>query len=429
MDMTNSSKDLVIALISSLLALILAVTFDANERFIEWAEAYEHLEIDELPVAATALAIGFAWFSWRRWQDLLKIELTLKQRVKEIERLQIAEQEGKHEAIEKSHQLLLVGEMTESLLISDSEEEALRIFQSYAGKLIKPYSGAIIVKPNESQAPLVHQWGSNEKNYHSLDFEACWCYRSNRFYDTSMGFCTRSCNKSTSRQLCIPVSNMNNCHGVIAIELSDEHQDISASEITEAVAPAASVLAITLSNLDLRNDLFHQSIKDPLTSLLNRRGWQERINTINNDPMPNSSFSVITLDIDNFKQINDKLGHEAGDQTLVILSTVINEATRSTDLACRLGGDEIVILLSDIVREQAIERALLIATNFKEKSQRYFSGKEIELSVSSGVASYPVDGIHLDELIVKSDSYLYSAKKHGKNRVAASLNAEEDRVV
>ncbi len=82
--LSNSSKDLMVALGFSLVALLLAAYFDANESFIEWSAQYEEIELDELPIAAAAIALAMAWFSWRRWRDLTLAQHALKQRLIEI---------------------------------------------------------------------------------------------------------------------------------------------------------------------------------------------------------------------------------------------------------------------------------------------------------------------------------------------------------
>ncbi len=197
--------------------------------------------------------------------------------------------------------------MTEALLISESEEEAVRVFQSYACDLAQSNAGAVVLGGRNESSQTVCQWGGQSDRFEALEFEKCWSRRSNKIYDTEMGICERSCGGVPQRQLCVPVSNAADCYGVIAVELNgaDEAQ---VANVSEALTPAASVLAITISNLGLRNDLFHQSIKDPLTGLLNRRGWQEKSKRIVVEDAKDPSLSIINIDIDDFKKINDRMG-------------------------------------------------------------------------------------------------------------------------
>ncbi|WP_165839975.1 GGDEF domain-containing protein [Motiliproteus coralliicola] len=421
--MSSSSKDLVISAVVALSTLMLAAYMDANEKFIEWAEQYEEFEVDELPVAAAAVAICLAWFAWRRWRELNEAQSALKLRLQQIEALSIAEQRGKESAIEKSQQLSLVGEMTEALLISSTRDEALRVFNSYACQLSQSNAGAVILRTEQGCDPIVTQWGDLSGRFGLLDFTSCWSHRSNKVYDTEMGFCERSCGCKAPRQLCMPVTNGADCHGVISVELVGLRED-EAAAVTQALMPAAGVLAITLSNLNLRENLFHQSIRDPLTGLLNRRGWQEKVKFVNADKRFESPFSIITVDIDDFKQINDQLGHESGDRALRILSETIGENTRSVDLVCRLGGDEVLMLLPEMDSQQSIDKVALIARIFKRKCQQQFNCNTLAFSLSSGIASYPEDGADVHELVAQSDNYLYSAKYQGKDCIASGLTKE-----
>ncbi len=104
---------------------------------------------------------------------------------------------------------------------------------------------------------------------------------------------------------------------------------------------------------------------------------------------------------------------------LVILARIIEENTRSVDLACRLGGDEILLLLPEMNRKQAMDKAELIADLFKSQCRQQFGGDSVTFSLSSGVACCPDDGSTISELVARSDHYLYSAKHRGKNQIAA----------
>lgn len=425
MPFSRTSKDLIVALVCSFVALSLAAYFDINESYIEWAEEYEEYELDELPVAAAAFAISFGWFSWRRWAELRLAQRTLEVKLQEIHALQLAEQQGKQYAVQKSHQLALVGEMTESLLISDSEVEALRIFNSYFDSFIEAESSAVIVKDVDSGDNIVSRWRSDSERFDALDFSTCWSHRSGKVYDTGMAFCERSCGICKSRQICIPVSNAGNCHGVIAVELSDS-EERDAAILTETLVPAASVLAITLSSLSLRSDLFKQSIVDPLTGLYNRRGWQARVQAILDDLPVDTAFSVINIDVDHFKQVNDSLGHDAGDKTLILLAGVIRSCIRTMDLAARIGGDEILLLLPEMDNQQAVDKAQYIVQRFKEGCSRQFAEQSGLFSLSIGIVTYPDDGVNLDELVVRSDSFLYAAKQQGRGRIITDNGREGD---
>lgn len=421
MSFTRQRKDLAISIGVSLLALMLAAFFDANERFIAWAEQYEHLELDELPMAASIFAAALAWFAWRRWRETVEAQAVLQEKLSTIAKLQQAQYKSTERAIEKSNQLALVGEMTEAMLVAVSVEESLSIFQAYISEITKQRQGSCMLVENGTAHAITKQWHQAGDIIQAIDFSECWSHRSNKFYDSKMAFCSRSCNKGKFRQLCFPVSTGNHSHGVVTITAEDEE---ATELISQSVTPATSILAITLSNLDLRHDLFRQAIKDPLTGLLNRRGWQQESQQLmKNNKYLDMPFAVITIDIDNFKQINDNLGHEAGDKVLKTAASVIIENTRQGDTSCRLGGDELVVLLSNLSLEQAVARANSINLQFQQACAANFSNQSLSFSLSAGVACFPSDGDTIEQLIARSDACLYQAKQAGRNRTMPLVKA------
>lgn len=158
--------------------------------------------------------------------------------------------------------------------------------------------------------------------------------------------------------------------------------------------------------------LREQSIRDYLTNLFNRRYLEETLEReIQRATRQQSLLSVIMLDVDNFKTINDSLGHTAGDITLKHLGGLLNAQIRKSDIACRFGGDEFVLVLPDTARETAFERAqqLLITTqrmNFPA-----------EVTISLGIAVFPENGIDSATLLKNADEALIQAKNKGGNCV------------
>ena len=128
-------------------------------------------------------------------------------------------------------------------------------------------------------------------------------------------------------------------------------------------------------------------------------------------------MSILTLDIDHFKQVNDTYGHDAGDAVLIQLDKILIASVRDSDVVCRYGGEEFVIVLSDSAREIAIERAEMIREAVAEMRVPGPNSQTIRLTASFGVSVYGVHGKEADELLKKADEALYSAKRQGRNRV------------
>ena len=128
-------------------------------------------------------------------------------------------------------------------------------------------------------------------------------------------------------------------------------------------------------------------------------------------------FTLALVDVDDFKQFNDRYGHQAGDEALASLGSSIRRAIRSTDLAARYGGDEMAVILPETKLEKAYN---LFVRRFKTEIESgfgdLFSGRSA-LSVTIGIASYPQDGMTSRELVLAADRALLDAKKHKHERL------------
>ena len=129
---------------------------------------------------------------------------------------------------------------------------------------------------------------------------------------------------------------------------------------------------------------------------------------------------VIVMDIDHFKQVNDRHGHSAGDAVLKLLGRHLLEQTRGGDVACRYGGEEFVIIMPDADLEQTMRRAEEHRQSFAERLVQFGADVSISVTLSGGVAAYPEHGATAEALVRAADLALYRAKHNGRNCVAAA---------
>ncbi|MFC1856164.1 diguanylate cyclase [Thermodesulfobacteriota bacterium] len=163
---------------------------------------------------------------------------------------------------------------------------------------------------------------------------------------------------------------------------------------------------------------------DSLTKLHNRRFIMELLETEFERGLRYESFlSVLMLDIDHFKNINDTYGHQAGDEILKKIGDILNDVRRKSDLPGRYGGEEFIIVLPHSDNTGARSLAERIRSQVEEYDFEDADGTNIKVTVSIGTATYPAIGVHSSaELIKKADDALYEAKAGGRNMVVANEN-------
>lgn len=162
-----------------------------------------------------------------------------------------------------------------------------------------------------------------------------------------------------------------------------------------------------------RGALDEQAVRDPLTGLYNRRYFGIRIvEEIARAERDKHPLAILLCNLDRFKDINDKLGYQTGDEVLKATALCIQQATRGADLAFRWGGDEIVVVLSKTDREGI----LIAADRIRKEVHRIGERHRLTLDVSIGVSLYPEHGSSVDELIRLADRALYIAKRKGGDK-------------
>lgn len=157
---------------------------------------------------------------------------------------------------------------------------------------------------------------------------------------------------------------------------------------------------------------------DGLTELYNHRYFQEQmIMQLEQSKRYDTSFSLILIDIDFFKKFNDMFGHQSGDAVLRQVALKLKKNIRSTDIACRYGGEEMSIILPNTDKDEAAITAQKICQLVAEKPFKLANDKESNVTISLGVATFPKDGQTPDSLIDAADKRLYKAKENGRNQV------------
>ena len=171
----------------------------------------------------------------------------------------------------------------------------------------------------------------------------------------------------------------------------------------------------------LQQKLREQAIRDPLTNVYNRRFFDETLNReLALAKRSSRPLSILMIDIDHFKNVNDEFGHEQGDRVLRSFGSLLMNQTRKSDVVCRYGGEEFIILLPNMEIEKAVIRSNKLREEFRMMCLKNPVIKK-EFTLSIGLAYYPKHGETAEVLVQKADTAMYEAKNSGRNRCEVAV--------
>ncbi len=180
----------------------------------------------------------------------------------------------------------------------------------------------------------------------------------------------------------------------------------------------AEQISMAIANVRMRDQLHDQSVRDPLTGLFNRRHMTETLRkSINRSQQTGAPLSLIAVDVDHFKKFNDTHGHDAGDMVLRAVGSALEQGCDRDEIACRIGGEEFMLILPDNTPEDAMTRAEQIRQAVEAVSVRYGEKSLPRITISVGVSHYPAHGTMTQDLMRAADDALYTAKDNGRNQV------------
>lgn len=177
----------------------------------------------------------------------------------------------------------------------------------------------------------------------------------------------------------------------------------------------ADQAAVAIYNASLHKQVTDLANTDSVTGLPNRRALDERLqDEMRYAKQMNTMFSVVMMDLDGFKHVNDIYGHAAGDEVLHSLFNYLSENMRTTDFLARYGGDELTLVIRDAGLDAAETVTLKILELVKDYKFPFFTATEIRLGISAGIAVYPSHARSAGDLLRAADMALYQAKKHNR---------------
>jgi diguanylate cyclase (GGDEF)-like protein/putative nucleotidyltransferase with HDIG domain len=195
----------------------------------------------------------------------------------------------------------------------------------------------------------------------------------------------------------------------------DANEDVPSFVLMSGTFAVAGVFLVTLRERvgRLIDQLTDAASTDPLTGLLNRRGFQSVIDhELARSERGGRSFSLLMCDCDFFKHLNDRLGHHAGDDALQAIGSLLEDNKRRIDVAARVGGEEFALVLPETDQHEAF----IVAERLRSRFSDEFASQPVPLTLSLGVATYPSHGTTADALLRAADEALYAAKALGRDR-------------
>ncbi len=341
----------------------------------------------------------------------------------------------------RSHNRTLLNEMGDLLQTCLTVEEAYDIIAKFAQQLFPGESGALcILDDSQNNVETVATWGESSCTESIFAPEDCWALRRGKTHvvvdPRSEPVCRHITHPLSDGYLCVPMMSQGKALGTLSLlngpnsmKQPNEMWPLSKESIKQQLAIAfARHVELALANLKLRETLHNQAIRDPLTGLFNRRYMEESLKReVYRAVRKGTSLGIIMLDIDHFKKFNDTHGHAAGDALLHELGTFLKAHVRGADIACRYGGEEFTLILPDVSVEDARQRAEQLREEVRHLKVQDNNQTLGGITLSLGVAVFPLNGSTMEAVLRSADLALYQAKHEGRNRVVVSQEVAEEK--
>jgi diguanylate cyclase (GGDEF)-like protein/PAS domain S-box-containing protein len=340
---------------------------------------------------------------------------------------------------QRSREITLLSEMGNWLQSCQTADEAFAVIGRSVQQLFPERMGALyILSASRNVVETVAAWGETARLERVFTPDDCWALRRGQPHRFRHQGSTNSCRHTDPagflESLCLPLMAHGEALGVLHLQVprvpvgQQEPTLRSPAEAEQRLtAVLAEQIALALANLRLRESLRTQSIRDPLTGLFNRRYMEESLEREMSRANRNKkSLALIMMDIDHFKHFNDTFGHQAGDTLLRALGDFLKKRTRGQDIACRYGGEEFALVLSDASFDAALQRAEILREEVKQMDVQHAGQVLGTINLSMGVALFPEDGPTVSEILRAADQALYQAKHDGRDRVCTSSSLAQN---
>lgn len=321
-----------------------------------------------------------------------------------------------------------LSDLDEWLQSCKSLDELFMIVKKFLAGVIPDSTGELYLYSNSRDVlDGVCEWGKTSGINDHITADECWALRRGRAYQYNPNTLCFPCDhlhdenaERPSDYICVPVIAHGDTVGMLHVQFSSKYSSTDIKTMGKFASRSAEHISMAIANVKLRDELHDQSIRDPLTSLYNRRYFMDgmRRETSLAD-RGGKGYGLISLDADKFKTFNDNHGHEAGDEVLRALAEQMLASMPKDAICARVGGEEFAILLpkTDIV--DCEKQANLLREAVGALEVRTSFGVLPRVTISAGVVAYMGNNMPPSALMKLCDEALYAAKAAGRNCVVA----------
>jgi diguanylate cyclase (GGDEF)-like protein/PAS domain S-box-containing protein len=314
-----------------------------------------------------------------------------------------------------------VNHMSDLLQACASQVEAYQVIALMAGELFVGHSGFLaVLNPRNRRLETVARWGDESAIVPSFDLNDCWAMRRGQPHevvDPHGGLvCLHFLDQPATGYLCVPLSVQGETLGLLCL-IGAPHDATKGVVKQQLAVTMGEAIKLSLSNLRLREKLREQATLDVLTGLYNRRFLDESLaRELHRSLRQKSPLCVAMLDLDHFKRFNDAFGHQAGDLLLREMGRVLRENMRKSDVSCRYGGEEFVLVFPDSTLADTRLRVEQVRSLVGQLELRLGDQRLGKVTLSAGIVQASADGSTPGEMLRAADEALYAAKQAGRDR-------------
>lgn len=330
------------------------------------------------------------------------------------------------DADEERGQVQRLLQMTDMLQSANGYADANAVLRATVETLLAGFCGALYIFNNSRdrlELSTGWNWPEDERLLKTLSPAQCWALKRGKAHINASGPGALRCEHHVSglTVLEVPMLAHGEIQGMLKIATGAQDAAERLARIRPLAEAVADAMSLAVSNIALREKLRTQALRDPLTGLYNRRYMEDALERYASlAERSGAPVSAIMIDLDHFKKLNDEHGHAMGDAVLREVAAAIIGALRPSDVACRYGGEELVVILPECDLAEALAKGETLRSRIEALSAIH----DANISASLGVASIPETTKTLAELITMADAALYQAKEAGRNRVVSASRKE-----